>query len=107
MTADENSVGDSVGWRRCGHAGILPMAVVEIPRARAEQPEPPMPVTEDEVIDALRPVEDPELHRCIVDLDMVRRIAVDGDAGSTSTVTLTVAGCPLRNEIQPAGSTAR
>ena len=37
-----------------------------------------MSVTEAEVLDALRPVEDPELHRSIVDLDMVRRIAVDG-----------------------------
>ena len=28
--------------------------------------------TEAEVLDALRPVEDPEIHRSIVDLDMVR-----------------------------------
>ena len=59
-----------------------------------------MPVTEAEVIEALRPVEDPELHRSIVDLGMVR----DGDASTAPTVdvlvALTVAGCPLRNEIQ-------
>ena len=58
-----------------------------------------MPVTVDDVIDALRPVEDPELHRSIVDLDMVRDVRVDGDAVALE-VTLTVAGCPLRNEIQ-------
>ncbi len=58
-----------------------------------------MPVTVDDVIAALRPVEDPELHRSIVDLDMVRDIRVDGDAVALE-VTLTVAGCPLRNEIQ-------
>jgi ATP-binding protein involved in chromosome partitioning len=58
-----------------------------------------MPVTADAVLDALRPVEDPELHRSIVDLDMVRDIGVDGDAVSLE-VTLTVAGCPLRNEIE-------
>jgi ATP-binding protein involved in chromosome partitioning len=57
-----------------------------------------MPVTEAHVLDALRPVEDPELHRSIVDLDMVRRIAVDGSRVDV-TVALTVAGCPLRNEI--------
>ena len=58
-----------------------------------------MPVTVDDVIDALRPVQDPELHRSIVDLDMVRDVRVDGDAVALE-VTLTIAGCPLRNEIQ-------
>jgi len=58
-----------------------------------------MPVSVDDVIAALRPVEDPELHRSIVDLDMVRDVRVDGDRVSLE-VTLTVAGCPLRNEIQ-------
>ena len=57
-----------------------------------------MPVTEAQVLDALRPVEDPELHRSIVDLDMVRSIAIDGPQVAV-TVALTVAGCPLRNEI--------
>jgi ATP-binding protein involved in chromosome partitioning len=57
-----------------------------------------MPVTEAQVIDALRPVQDPELHRSIVDLDMVREVRVDGPEVHV-TVALTVAGCPLRNEI--------
>jgi ATP-binding protein involved in chromosome partitioning len=57
-----------------------------------------MPVTEAQVLDALRPVEDPELHRSIVDLDMVRSIEIDGPRVGV-TVALTVAGCPLRNEI--------
>jgi ATP-binding protein involved in chromosome partitioning len=57
-----------------------------------------MPVTEAQVLDALRPVQDPELHRSIVDLDMVRRIAVDGPRVDV-TVALTVEGCPLRSEI--------
>lgn len=55
--------------------------------------------THDQVIDALRPVQDPELHRSIVDLGMVRDVVVnDGVIGLT--VVLTIAGCPLRNEIQ-------
>ena len=58
-----------------------------------------MPVTVDDVIAALRPVEDPELHRSIVDLGMVRDVTIDGDTVALE-VTLTVAGCPLRNEIQ-------
>src|SRR5688572_7023289 len=71
------------------------MAVVEMPRTGDPHN---MPVTVDDVIAALRPVEDPELHRSIVDLDMVRDVRVDGDAVALQ-VTLTVAGCPLRNEI--------
>jgi ATP-binding protein involved in chromosome partitioning len=51
-----------------------------------------------DILEALRPVEDPELHRSIVDLDMVRGIAVEGD-NVRVTVALTVAGCPLRTEI--------
>ena len=65
-----------------------------------------MPVTEAQVLDALRPVEDPELHRSIVDLGMVRRIAIDG-AGSAVTVALTVAGCPLRRRDHTPGRRRR
>jgi ATP-binding protein involved in chromosome partitioning len=54
--------------------------------------------TESDVLEALRPVEDPELHQSIVDLDMVRGIAIEGDRVQV-TVALTVAGCPLRTEI--------
>ncbi|HSL56986.1 MAG TPA: Mrp/NBP35 family ATP-binding protein [Acidimicrobiales bacterium] len=57
-----------------------------------------MAVTEAQIIEALRPVEDPELHRSIVDLDMVREVVIDGGAVRVQ-VALTVAGCPLRNEI--------
>ena len=57
-----------------------------------------MALTEAAVIDALRPVEDPELHRSIVDLGMVRYVAIDGN-DVVVDVDLTVAGCPLRNEI--------
>jgi ATP-binding protein involved in chromosome partitioning len=53
----------------------------------------------EEVLEVLRPVQDPELHRSIVDLDMVRDITI-GSAGRVAvTVALTVAGCPLRAEI--------
>jgi ATP-binding protein involved in chromosome partitioning len=54
--------------------------------------------SESDVLEALRPVEDPELHRSIVDLDMVRSVVIAGDK-VTVTVALTVAGCPLRTEI--------
>jgi ATP-binding protein involved in chromosome partitioning len=58
-----------------------------------------MPATPDQIIEALRPVQDPELHRSIVDLDMVRQVDVADDGTVEILVALTVAGCPLRNEI--------
>jgi ATP-binding protein involved in chromosome partitioning len=60
---------------------------------------PNVTVTEAAVIEALRPVEDPELHRSIVDLGMVKAVRIDGPAVGVQ-IALTVAGCPLRNEIQ-------
>ena len=54
--------------------------------------------TPEQVIEALRPVEDPELHRSIVELDMVRDVVV-ADSTVSLQIALTVAGCPLRAEI--------
>jgi ATP-binding protein involved in chromosome partitioning len=56
-------------------------------------------VTKEQILDALRDVEDPEVHRNIVDLDMVKRIEVDGDRVEVE-VLLTVTGCPLRTTIE-------
>jgi ATP-binding protein involved in chromosome partitioning len=56
--------------------------------------------TTEQIIEALRPVEDPELHRSIVDLGMVRRVGADPTGHIAIEIALTVAGCPLRNEIQ-------
>jgi len=56
--------------------------------------------TNEQIIDALRPVEDPELRRSIVDLGMVRKVSVGSDGDVAVQIALTVAGCPLRNEIQ-------
>jgi ATP-binding protein involved in chromosome partitioning len=57
-----------------------------------------MAVTREAVIDALRPVQDPELRRSIVDLGMLRTVGVNGGRVEV-LVALTVAGCPLRAEI--------
>jgi ATP-binding protein involved in chromosome partitioning len=61
--------------------------------------------TIEQVLEALRPVEDPELHRSIVDLDMVHDVAVSSQ-GISLTIALTVPGCPMRNEIQNRVTTA-
>ncbi|KRO55194.1 MAG: sodium:proton antiporter [Acidimicrobiia bacterium BACL6 MAG-120322-bin79] len=60
----------------------------------------------DQLIDALRPVQDPELNRSIVDLGMVRDVVIDKKGTVGLTVVLTIAGCPLRNEIQTRVNTA-
>jgi ATP-binding protein involved in chromosome partitioning len=53
----------------------------------------------DRVLEILRPVHDPELHRSIVDLGMVGDVAVEGGRIEVA-IKLTVAGCPLKAEIQ-------
>jgi ATP-binding protein involved in chromosome partitioning len=58
-----------------------------------------MSVTREQVVEALRPVEDPELHRSIVDIGMLRSVDIADDGTARILVALTVAGCPLRNEI--------
>ena len=59
-----------------------------------------MPVSREQVIEALRPVQDPELHRSIVDLGMVRGIESAADGSVAIVVALTVPGCPLKSEIR-------
>jgi len=58
------------------------------------------PVTEEQIVEALRPVEDPELHRSIVDLGMLRSVDIRANGEVGVLVALTVPGCPLKNEIQ-------
>jgi ATP-binding protein involved in chromosome partitioning len=55
-------------------------------------------VTEAQVRDALRQVNDPEIGRPIEDLGMLQGITVDGDAVRVD-VLLTIAGCPLQERI--------
>ncbi|GAC1530597.1 MAG: P-loop NTPase [Acidimicrobiales bacterium] len=57
-----------------------------------------MTITRETVLTALGPVQDPEIQRSIVELDMVRDITIDG-SHVTVGVALTIAGCPLRTEI--------
>src|SRR3954454_14118234 len=97
-TAAENSSSVSGVGVGCATTGIVPIEIVIIPRRPRRPRRHPMLVTDAQILDALRPVQDPELHVSIVDLDMVRGIAIDGDR-VTVTVALTVAGCPMRTEI--------
>jgi ATP-binding protein involved in chromosome partitioning len=56
----------------------------------------------DEILKALEVVIDPELHRSIVELDMVRSIDVSGNGVVDVTVSLTTPGCPIKGHFQSA-----
>src|ERR687889_2451099 len=56
--------------------------------------------TRDQILEALKAVIDPELRRDIVELDMVRSIDVHANGVVDVTVSLTTAGCPIRNTFQ-------
>jgi ATP-binding protein involved in chromosome partitioning len=56
----------------------------------------------DEILQALEVVIDPELHRSIVELGMVRSIEVGANGVVDVTVSLTTAGCPIRGHFQTA-----
>ena len=55
--------------------------------------------TEEAVRAALATVEDPEIHRPITELGMVKSVAVSPDGRAEVAVYLTVAGCPMRDTI--------
>src|ERR1700734_2772139 len=65
-----------------------------------------MPVTQEQVLDALRSVIDPELRRDIVELEMVRSIDVHENGVVDVMVSLTTAGCPIRSHFQTGGAQA-
>jgi ATP-binding protein involved in chromosome partitioning len=56
-------------------------------------------LTEATIIDALRNVQEPELGRDIVSLDMVKSIGIDG-TNVSFTIELTTPACPLKDEIE-------
>jgi ATP-binding protein involved in chromosome partitioning len=62
-------------------------------------------ITKETIIEALRPVQDPELRRSIVDLGMVRNIQI-GDGAVSFTLALTVPTCPLSDQLTGAARQA-
>jgi ATP-binding protein involved in chromosome partitioning len=56
-------------------------------------------LTEEAILDALRQVQEPELGRDIVTLNMVKSVAIDG-ASVAFTIELTTPACPLKDEIE-------
>jgi ATP-binding protein involved in chromosome partitioning len=57
-----------------------------------------LPLNSDSVLEVLRPVQDPELQKSLVELNMIRNVSVEG--GDVSfTLVLTTPACPLREFI--------
>ena len=54
----------------------------------------------DSILTALESVIDPELHKPVTELDMVRDVVVHPDGSVEVTVALTVAGCPMRSSFE-------
>src|SRR3954468_18299623 len=56
-------------------------------------------VSEQDVRTALVAVIDPEIRRSVVELDMVRAVAIEG-SGVEVTIALTVPGCPRKANLE-------
>lgn len=54
----------------------------------------------DAILAALESVIDPELHKPVTELDMVRDVVIDDGGRVEVTIALTVAGCPMRSSFQ-------
>lgn len=54
---------------------------------------------QDAVLDALRTVEDPDLHKDLVSLGMIKELKVEGETASF-TVELTTPACPMKGKIE-------
>ena len=58
------------------------------------------PPTDEELLESLRGVEDPELHMSIVDLGLVYGVEIDEDRRVTVDMTLTSPACPVGPMLQ-------
>ena len=56
-------------------------------------------ITEDAIHKALSKVQDPEIHRSITELDMVKEVHVAADGAVQVAIFLTVAGCPMKDRL--------
>ena len=62
-------------------------------------------LTEGDILNALRPIQDPDFNRSIVDLGFVKKLAIDGGRVSF-TIELTTPACPVKEQFQQAARDA-
>jgi len=60
-----------------------------------------MSLNKDMVLAALKPIQDPDLHRSIVDLDFIQNIEITGNTVSFDLV-LTTPACPVKDQLKAA-----
>ncbi|MEE2663457.1 MAG: Mrp/NBP35 family ATP-binding protein [Myxococcota bacterium] len=60
-----------------------------------------MPITADQVLDALRPIVDPDFDKSIVELGFVKNIQIDGERVAFD-IELTTPACPVKAEFERA-----
>ena len=77
--------------------------MTDLPDVRLDAP---APVAEDDVMEALKDVVDPELGINVVDLGLVYGVSLDDDRCATVDMTLTSAACPLTDVIEDQTRTA-
>lgn len=58
-----------------------------------------MKLTQDQVMEAIAPVKDPELHLGLVDLGLVYGVLIDNENNVEVTMTLTSPMCPIGPEL--------
>jgi ATP-binding protein involved in chromosome partitioning len=86
---------DNHGYTQSGERIMLPRS-----RFRRGFATMPLVTTTNEIREALQAVIDPELHRSIVELDMVRSIEISANGVVDVTVSLTTPGCPIKGHFQ-------
>ncbi len=57
-------------------------------------------LTEERIFGALRNVREPELHKDLVTLNMIRDVKITGDAAVAFTIVLTTPACPLTAQME-------
>lgn len=70
---------------------------------------PYIDVTEEQILEALRQIQDPDLHRDIVSLGMIKDLRIEPDTGGHAvafTFELTTPACPVRNQFESLARTA-
>ena len=72
----------------------------ELPDVDLSAPAPSAAPTEDEVLEAMKDVVDPELMVNVVDLGLVYGVQLDDQANATIDMTLTSPTCPLTDKIE-------
>lgn len=60
------------------------------------------PVSEAQILDALRPIVDPDFNKSIVDLGFIKNVEIDGSRVSFG-IELTTPACPIKDEFEREG----